>query len=289
MNSAVLKLRLLPTRMFPRIPSGGWFFVGWLFLLTLVPFLIILTISFLSRSEVGLIEFRFTLENYDRCFQWLYAKVLWKTFALAGTATFGCLILGFPVAYYLARSQGSRRQVGLILLFIPFWTCFILRVYGLVSVLGSNGLLNRFLMEIGLVDEPVRILYTRVGVFLGLVYNYLPFLVVPVFSSLEKLDRTLLEASWDLGATRGQTFWKVILPNVKEGILVGCLFVFIPMLGEYVIPDLLGGAKEVFLGNIMVSQFFTMQDWPFGSALAGLLSSVLLVLLCVASRKAASK
>jgi spermidine/putrescine transport system permease protein len=266
------------------MPLGGWFFVGWLITLTLAPFLIILSISFLSRSELGTLQFQWTLENYDRCFQWLYAKVLWKTVGLACTATLGCLALGFPVAYYLARAQGTKRQVGLVLLFIPFWTNFILRVYALVSVLGNHGLLNQLLLQLGVTEEPVRILYTRLGVYFGLVYNYLPFLVVPIFSALEKLDSSLLEASWDLGATRYQTFWKVILPNVKQGILIGCLFVFIPMLGEYVIPDLLGGAKEVFLGNVMVSQFFIMQDWPFGSALAGLLSSLLLLTLCALSR-----
>jgi spermidine/putrescine transport system permease protein len=275
---------LLPRRFLSKLPLSGWTFLFWLFALTLVPFAIILTMSFLSRSETGAIQFAFTLENYERCFQWLYAKVLWKTFVLAATATLGCLLLGFPVAYYLAKAQGTRRQVGLLLLFIPFWTNFILRIYALVSVLGNNGLINRTLLHWGLTEEPLRILYTRYGVFIGLIYNYLPFLVVPIYSALEKLDRSLLEASADLGANRWQTFFRVVVPNVKQGIFTGCLFVFIPMLGEYVIPDLLGGAKEVFLGNIMVSQFFVMQDWPFGSALAGILSSVLLVFLLLLSR-----
>ncbi len=269
----------LPARFLPKLPVGGWFFIAWLLVLTAVPFAIILSISFLSRSETGALELSFTLANYDRCFQWLYANVLWKTVNLASVATLGCLLLGFPVAYYLARAQGRQRQIGLVLLFIPFWTNFILRVYALVSVLGNHGLLNRALMQMGVTEEPLRILYTRYGVYLGLVYNYLPFLVVPIYSALEKLDRSLLEASSDLGANRFQTFFRVIVPNVKQGIFIGCLFVFIPMLGEYVIPDLLGGAKEVFLGNVMVSQFFVMQDWPFGSALAGLLSSVLLLTL----------
>lgn len=269
----------LPTRFLPKLPVGGWFFIAWLLVLTAVPFAIILSISFLSRSETGALELSFTLANYDRCFQWLYANVLWRTVNLAAVATLGCLLLGFPVAYYLARAQGRQRQIGLVLLFIPFWTNFILRVYALVSVLGNNGLLNKALLQLGVTEEPLRILYTRYGVYLGLVYNYLPFLVVPIYSALEKLDRSLLEASSDLGANRLQTFFRVVVPNVKQGIFIGCLFVFIPMLGEYVIPDLLGGAKEVFLGNVMVSQFFVMQDWPFGSALAGLLSSVLLLTL----------
>lgn len=264
--------------------TGSWVFVGWIVLLTLLPFSIILIMSFLTRTEIGSIDFSFTLENYARCFQWIYPKVLWRTLVMAGSATIGCLLLGFPVAYFLARTRGATRQVGLVLLFIPFWTNLILRVYGIVSVLGTHGLLNQVLLATGIVDAPVQILYTRTGVLIGLVYNYIPFLVVPIFSALEKLDPSLREAAADLGATRIQTFWRVTLPNVKEGVLVGSLFVFIPMLGEYVIPDLLGGAKEVFLGNLMVSQFFGVQDWPFGSALAGILSFLMLFALWFQSR-----
>jgi spermidine/putrescine transport system permease protein len=283
-----MKISALSVPSVPRItcnlPTGAWFFIAWLVTMTLVPFSIILVMSFLTRSDIGTIEFQFTLANYARCFEWVYTRVLWKTAVLAFTATAGCLLLGFPVAYYLARSQGSMRQAGLILLFIPFWTNMILRVYGMVSVLGNEGLLNQALMNLGLITEPIQILYTRTGVFIGLIYNYLPFLVVPIFSALEKLDPSLREASSDLGATRVQTFFRVVVPNVREGIFIGSLFVFIPMLGEYVIPDLLGGAKEVFLGNVMVSQFFAIQDWPFGSAVAGFLSCVLLVTLWLQNR-----
>ncbi len=259
-------------------------FLTWLALFTLLPFLIILTMSFLSKSEIGTLDFHLSLENYRRCFQWLYAKVLWKTFLLASSATSICLCIGFPVAYYLSRCQGSIRQIGLVLLFIPFWTNFILRIYAIVSVLGRDGLLNQTLSYLGLIEEPLRIIYTRGGVYFGLVYNYLPFLIMPIYASLEKMDESLAEASADLGASRLQTFLKVILPNAKQGIVTGCLFVFIPMLGEYVIPDLLGGAKEIFWGNVMVSQFFVMQDWPFGSALAGLLSGILLLALYFVGR-----
>ncbi len=238
----------------------------------------------MERTVHGGIEVTFSLANYARCFHWLYAKVLGKTLLLAANATVTCLLVGFPVAYYLARATGTRRQIGLILLFIPFWTNFILRVHAMVSLLGNHGLLNQALIGLGLIDEPLQILYTRTGVYIGLVYNYLPFLVIPIFSALEKLDPSFREAAMDLGANRVQTFWRVTLPNVREGVLVGSLFVFIPMLGEYVIPDLLGGAKEVFLGNVMVNQFFTMQDWPFGSAIAGLLSGVLLIALWLQTR-----
>lgn len=262
-----------------RYPPSAWFFLGWLVIFTLLPFCFILATSVFEKNAQAGLTLSFTLENYARCFHWLYAKVFLKTLAMALTATITCLMIGFPVAYYIARAQGRLRQVGLVLLFIPFWTNFILRVHAMVSLLGSHGILNQFLLSTGLISEPIQILYTRTGVYLGLIYNYLPFLVIPVFSALEKLDPSYREAAMDLGANRVQTFWRVTLPNVREGILTGSLFVFIPMLGEYVIPDLLGGAKEVYVGNVMVSQFFTMQDWPFGSAIAGLLSLGLLVAL----------
>lgn len=271
------------------LPMPAWAFLGWLIVLTLLPFLIILAMSVLTRSDDGALTHQLTLSNYARCLEPIYIKVLWKTLKLAFVATVSCLLIGFPVAYYLARAQGVRRQIGLVLLFIPFWTNFILRIHGMVSILGNHGLLNQFLLDLGIISTPLEILYTRKGVYLGLVYNYLPLLVVPIYSSLEKFDLTLREAAFDLGASRIQTFWRVVIPNIREGILIGSLFVFIPMMGEYVIPDLLGGAKEVFLGKIMVDQFYVMQDWPFGSAIAGLLSMLLLVGLFLQNRWSRAK
>ncbi|NBX93129.1 MAG: ABC transporter permease [Proteobacteria bacterium] len=264
------------------LPSSAWAFLIWLITMTLLPFTIILGMSFLERTELGTILFSFSLRNYQQLLDWVYLKVLVKTVWLALMATLSCLAIGFPVAYYLARVQGTMKSLGLILLFIPFWTNFILRIYGIVSLFGSNGILNQLLMFLGL--PKASILYTRWGVYFGLVYNYLPFLVVPIYSSLEKLDPFLREAAFDLGATRFQTFRKVILPNIKEGLFIGSIFVFIPMLGEYVIPDLLGGAKEAFLGKVMVEQFFILQDWPLGSAIATMLSVLLLAALWLQNR-----
>ena len=265
-------------------PPSAWIFFAWLITLSVLPFLIILAMSFAVRSESGEISWIFTLANYERAFHLVYLKVLAKTFFLSIGATLTCLLVGFPVAYYLARATPEKRQLGLMLLFIPFWTNFILRIYGIVSIFGNHGLLNQAILRLGLSDSPLEILYTRFGIYLGLVYNYLPFLVVPIFSALEKFDLSLREAAMDLGANRWQTFTRVLLPNVREGIVVGSLFVFIPMMGEYVIPDLLGGAKEVFLGRVMVEQFFTMQDWPFGSALASVLSLSLVFAVWVRMR-----
>ncbi len=265
-------------------PPSAWIFFAWLITLSVLPFLIILAMSFAVRSDGGVITWTFTLANYERAFHLVYFRVLIKTVVLSLGATLTCLLIGFPVAYYLAQATPAKRQMGLMLLFIPFWTNFILRIYGIVSIFGNHGLLNQALLHLGLRDAPLDILYTRVGVYLGLVYNYLPFLVVPIFSALEKFDLSLRETAMDLGANRWQTFTRVLLPNVREGIAVGSLFVFIPMMGEYVIPDLLGGAKEVFLGRVMVEQFFTMQDWPFGSALASILSLGLVIAVWVRMR-----
>jgi spermidine/putrescine transport system permease protein len=262
-------------------PPSAWIFFAWLVCLSLLPFLIIFAMSFAKKSDMGDIAWTFTFANYERAFHFVYLQVLAKTVGLAAVATFTCLCAGFPVAYYLARTSQTQRQVGLMLLFIPFWTNFILRIYGIVSIFGNNGLLNQLFIQLGLIDAPLEILYSRLGVYLGLVYNYLPFLVVPLFSALEKFDLSLREAAMDLGANRWQTFTRILLPNIKEGIAVGSLFVFIPMMGEYVIPDLLGGAKEVFLGKVMVEQFFTMHDWPFGAALASILSIGLLIAVWV--------
>lgn len=271
----------------PLLPSSAWMFLIWLILMTLLPFTLILAMSFLERTELGTIVFSFSLKNYSQLLDWVYIKVLFKTVWLALGATLTCLMVGFPVSYYLARVQGSMKSLGLLLLFIPFWTNFILRIYGIVSLFGTNGLFNQLLLAVGL--PQASILYTRWGVYIGLVYNYLPFLVVPIYSSLEKLDPFLREAAADLGATRFQTFRKVILPNIKEGVFIGSLFVFIPMLGEYVIPDLLGGAKESFLGKVMVEQFFILQDWPMGSAIATVLSVMLLGALWLQNRWSSQK
>ncbi len=267
-----------------KIKSPAFLFIGWIVLFTLLPFAIILGMSFLKKNDLGTVIASPTLQNYVRCFHWIYLRVFLKTIWLAGAATLSCLLVGFPVAYYLARSPGRMKQFGLILLFVPFWTNFILRIHGIMSLIGNNGLINQLLENWGFTQHPIQMLYTRGAVYVGLLYNYLPFLVVPIFSALEKLDPSLREAAQDLGASRWQTFTRVIIPNVREGITVGSLFVFIPMMGEYVIPDLLGGAKEVFLGNIMVGQFYVMGDWPFGSAIAGFLSLMMLAALYLQSR-----
>lgn len=259
-------------------PLAAVFFL-WLVLLTVVPLVLLLAISLTQKASGPGLGLRWSMDSYARILDALYLQVFLKTIVVAGLATATCLVLGFPVAYALSKFRGRARSIGLMLLFLPFWTNFILRVYGTVSLFGNYGLLNQLLLRMGVVDEPVRILYTRAGVFLGLVYNYLPFLVVPIFAALEKLDPDLEEAAQDLGADRWTTLRRVVVPNVREGIGTGCLFVFVPMLGEYVIPDTLGGAREAFLGNVMVSQFFAVNDWPFGAAIAGLMTVLLLVSL----------
>lgn len=231
----------------------------------------------MKKQDTGVFSFLFTAQNYVRAFHSVYFAVFVKTIIVSGIATFCCLLIGFPLAYQIAKWQGPAKRLGLILIFIPFWTNFILRIHGIISLFGREGLINQLFLKLNWIETPIPFLFNRFGIFLGLIYNYLPFLVIPIYSSLEKFDFTLKEASYDLGATRFQTFWKVLLPNVREGILVGSLFIFIPMLGEYVIPEVLGGSKELFFGNILVSQFYTLQDWPFGASLSILLSIFLVL------------
>jgi len=259
-------------------------FIGWIILLTLIPTILIFLMSLLNTKSYGVISWQPTLLNYARLFDWTYLNLFLKTIALSLGATLTCLLVGFPVAYYLARVSGWKRTLGLILLFIPFWTNFILRIHAVIALVGNSGLINQALLGLGLIDQPIELLYTRTGVFIGLAYNYLPFLVIPLFSSLEKFDLTLREAALDLGANRIQTFWLVLLPNIRHGLIIGSLFVFIPMMGEYVIPDLLGGGKDMYLGNLMVNQFFVMQDWPFGAAIASVLSVGLIFALVIQYR-----
>lgn len=287
-SGAVRKVVRRPFRKLRSITEGSRplaaVFFLWLVVLTVLPLILLLAISFTQKVSGQGLGLRWSLDSYARILDALYLQVFVKTVVVAGVATATCLVLGFPVAYALSKFQGRARSLGLMLLFLPFWTNFILRVYGTVSLFGNYGLFNQVLLRLGVVDEPVRILYTRTGVFLGLVYNYLPFLVVPIFAALEKLDPDLEEAAQDLGANRWTTLRKVVVPNVREGIGTGCLFVFVPMLGEYVIPDTLGGAREAFLGNVMVSQFFAVNDWPFGAAIAGLLTFLLLASLWALGR-----
>lgn len=253
--------------------------VGWLTLFVLVPNLMIIGTSFLTRDEANLIELTFTFENYFRLLDPLYAKVLIHSFYMAIVATLLCLVIGYPFAYIVAKMPVNWRPFMLFLVIVPFWTNSLIRTYGLKIVLGTQGILNQALMAVDIIDKPLRLMYTETAVMIGLVYILLPFMILPLYSAIEKLDNTYIEAAKDLGANKFQTITKVILPLTMPGIIGGCLLVLLPALGMFYISDLLGGAKNLLIGNVIKSQVLNARDWPFGAATSIALTIAMAIML----------
>lgn len=253
--------------------------VSWLVLFVLIPNLMIIGTSFLTRDEANLIDLTFTLNNYARLLDPLYAKVLLHSFYMAIVATLCCLVIGYPFAYIVAKMPENWRPFMLFLVIVPFWTNSLIRTYGLKIVLGTQGILNKSLMYLDIIDKPMRIMYTETAVMIGLVYILLPFMILPLYSAIEKLDNTYIEAAKDLGANKWQTLTKVILPLTMPGIIGGCLLVLLPALGMFYISDLLGGAKNLLIGNVIKSQILNARDWPFGAATSIALTAAMAVML----------
>jgi spermidine/putrescine transport system permease protein len=259
----------------------SWFLLPtwiWMVGLFAAPFAIVLAYSFLTRGVYGGVEQPWTLENYQRLLDPLYLAVLLRSFVMALAATFLCLILAFPAALFISRS-GRRKNLYLQLVILPFWTSFLVRTYAWLFLLRDTGLINTVLQKIGIIHTPLQLLYNDGAVLLGLVYGYLPFMVLPIYATLERLDPSLPEAAADLGAGPWATLFHVIVPLSRPGIIAGAVLVFIPCLGAYLTPDLLGGGRTVLVGNLVQSQFTAARDWPFGSAVSMLL--MLLVTLLV--------
>ncbi len=253
--------------------------VGWLVLFVLIPNLMIIGTSFLTRDEANLIKFAFTFENYTRLLDPLYGKVMLHSFYMAIVATLICLVIGYPFAYIVAKMTEKWRPFMLFLIIVPFWTNSLIRTYGLKIVLGTQGILNQALMSLGLIDAPLRIMFTETAVMIGLVYILLPFMILPLYSAIEKLDGTYIEAARDLGANKFQTLVRVILPLTMPGIIGGCLLVLLPALGMFYIADLLGGAKNLLIGNVIKSQVLNARDWPFGAATSIALTLAMAIML----------
>ncbi|WP_175422480.1 spermidine/putrescine ABC transporter permease PotB [Vibrio scophthalmi] len=253
--------------------------VTWLALFVLIPNLMIIGTSFLTRDEANLIDMTFTLDNYIRLVDPLYAKVLMHSFYMAIVATLLCLVIGYPFAYIVAKMPYKWRPFMLFLVIVPFWTNSLIRTYGLKIVLGTQGILNKSLMAMEIIDKPLRLMYTETAVMIGLVYILLPFMILPLYSAIEKLDNTYLEAAKDLGANKFQTITRVILPLTMPGIIGGCLLVLLPALGMFYISDLLGGAKNLLIGNVIKSQVLNARDWPFGAATSIALTVAMAIML----------
>jgi spermidine/putrescine transport system permease protein len=248
-----------------------------LFLFFIVPLTLVLAVSFASRGTYGGIEWIGTLANYASILDPLYLRIFWRSLWMAALTTTICLVLGFPLAYLIARAPQRWQAVLLLLVIIPFWTNFLVRTYAWMFILRTEGLLNTGLMWAGIIHQPLNLLFTDTAVIIGLVYGYLPFMVLPLYVALERLDSSVIEAAWDLYAGPWRVFTRVILPLAKPGVVAGCLLVMIPSLGAYVTPDLLGGAKTMMIGNLIQQQYLVVRDWPFGSALSFVLMAGVLV------------
>ncbi|MGU3488990.1 spermidine/putrescine ABC transporter permease PotB [Enterobacter bugandensis] len=260
--------------------------VGWLVLFVFLPNLMIITASFLTRDDANFVKMVFTLDNYSRLLDPLYYDVLLHSLNMALLATLACLALGYPFAWFLARQPQKVRPLLLFLLIVPFWTNSLIRIYGLKILLSTKGYLNEFLLWLGVFDTPVRIMYTPSAVIIGLVYILLPFMVMPLYSSIEKLDRQLLEAAKDLGASKLQTFIRIIIPLTMPGIIAGCLLVMLPAMGLFYVSDLMGGANNLLIGNVIKSQFLNIRDWPFGAATSITLTLMMALMLLIYWRAA---
>jgi len=267
----------------------------WLLALFLVPFLIVLKISLsdtaLARPPYfpqwqfneGLSALWAYLTELDFENFWflteddLYWKAYLSSLKIAVTATFFTLLVGYPIAYAMARSAHEWRPTLMMLVILPFWTSFLIRVYAWVGILSGEGYLNQFLLWIGVIQEPLMILNTNIAVYIGIVYTYLPFMILPIYAALEKLDESLLEAAEDLGCSRFTAFWLITFPLSKQGIIAGCFLVFIPTIGEFVIPSLLGGSSTLMIGKVLWEEFFNNRDWPVASAVAVVLLMLLII------------
>ena len=256
---------------------------GWLALFFVVPILLMLVYSVMPRGVYGGVEPGFTLEHYRRFFEPLYLRILGRTVLWAGIATGICLLLGYPVAWVIARSR-RRRGLLLFLVVLPFWSSFLVRTFAMIFLLRDTGLINTLLLRIGLLGEPLTLLYTPLAVLAGLEYGLLPFMILPIYASLEKLDPALLEAAEALGARPAARFLRVALPLSLPGVVAGALLVFVPALGTFLTSDLLGGARQVMIGNLVQNQFTVARNWPFGSAASFVLMAVVLAAVVLSLR-----
>lgn len=265
------------------------------------PLLIVLVYSFLVAGSYGGVEWQFSTDAYvqflfdrdifDGTLKFVpdYLEIFWRSVLLAGFTTVVCLIIGFPTAYFMATRPPAQRKFWVFLVTVPFWTNLLIRTYAIMLIIRDQGLINDTLIRLGVIHQPIVMLYTNFSILLGLLYSFLPFMVLPLYASLEKIDFRLVEAAHDLYATRGRVLRRIIIPLAKPGIIAGCLLVFVPGLGAYITPLLLGGGGQLMIGNLIALQFGTSRNWPFGSALAFILMAAVLAALFLYVRSSAGK
>lgn len=240
----------------------------WWALLLVAPVLLILAYSIFRRGIYGGVVYEATLDNFDRLLDPLYLRVVWFSVRVALETTVLALLIGFPVAWFIATRPRRWRTALLVVIVLPFWTSMLIRTYAWMALLNDEGLVNNGLESVGLIDRPLKLLYNEFAVVLGLLYTYLPLMVLPLYAAIERLPRELREASHDLGANSLKSFLTVVLPLTRTGVAAGCLFVFVPALGNFIVPELLGGGRRQMVGNLIQVQFLEARDWPFGATLA---------------------
>ncbi|MGL4425305.1 MAG: ABC transporter permease [Cetobacterium sp.] len=268
-----------------KISSGNLYSIPltlWMSVFFVIPMLIVLSYAFLTKGTYGGVQMIFTLKNFNVFFEPVFLKILFRTAWISTIVTFFTVSLAIPTAYFIARSK--FKQEFLILVIIPFWTNFLIRIYAWISILGSNGFLNNFLIKFGIIETPLSLLYNTGSVILITVYTSLPFAILPLYAIIEKFDFSLVEAARDLGASNRQAFMKVFLPNIKSGIVTAVLFTFIPSMGSYAIPKLVGGTKATMLGNIIAQHLTVTRNWPLASAISAILILVTSIALLIFMR-----
>ncbi|KDD66453.1 putrescine transport system permease protein [Pseudomonas sp. BT76 TE3572] len=301
-----MNMRKFKRRLNRIIPGGRQLVIGvpfiWLFLFFMLPFFIVLKISF-AEADVAIppyteiysyldqkVQLLLNLSNYAMLAgDELYIAAYLGSLKMALISTVLCLLIGYPMAYAIASARKEMQTVLVLLIMMPTWTAILIRVYAWMGILSNNGLLNGFLMSMGWIDEPLQILNTNLAVYIGVVYSYLPFMILPLYANLVKHDNSLLEAASDLGSSTFNSFWKITIPLSKNGIVAGCMLVFIPVVGEFVIPELLGGPETLMIGKVLWQEFFNNRDWPVASALAVVMLAILIVPIILFNRSQAKE
>ncbi|MFL7961121.1 ABC transporter permease subunit [Pseudomonas kielensis] len=301
-----MNMRKLKRRLDRITPGGRQLVIGvpfiWLFLFFMLPFFIVLKISF-AEADVAIppyteiysyvdqkLQVLLNLANYAMLSEdELYIAAYLGSLKMALISTILCLLIGYPMAYGIANARKEMQTVLVLLIMMPTWTAILIRVYAWMGILSNNGLLNGFLLSMGWISEPLQILNTNLAVYIGVVYSYLPFMILPLYANLVKHDASLLEAASDLGSSTFNSFWKITVPLSKNGIVAGCMLVFIPVVGEFVIPELLGGPETLMIGKVLWQEFFNNRDWPVASALAVVMLAILIVPIILFNRSQAKE
>jgi spermidine/putrescine transport system permease protein len=250
----------------------------WMLAFFIIPVALVMLVSFFTRGQYGGVEYKVTSGNYIKLLNPMYLRIIWNSLVISLSTTLMCLVLGYPFAYFIARASKKFRPVLLLLVILPFWTNSLVRTYAWIILLRTEGIINTYLMNLHIINQPLKLLYNNASVLIGMVYMMFPFMVLPLYASIEKLEFSLLEAAKDLGARPFEAFRKITLPLTKPGIMSGCLLVFVPTLGYFFIPDLMGGSKIILVSNLIKNQFLSARNWPLGSAISVIL---ILLMFCV--------